>query len=110
MRLRWLALFASLWLALPLAAETWTRSFTVKGEPTLHISADAASITVRAWSRREVRIRIVSHAWGGASARMQANAHQSGNLISLRVRKRNPFVFFGGANMRIVVESPSPAR
>ncbi len=101
----WLALFS-----LPLAAKTWSRTFAVHGQPALHVSTDNAAITVQAWSRAEVQVQVVSRAWGSSSDQFNAEASQSGNLISVLVRTPHHFFSFGGESIHITVETPSPAR
>ncbi len=104
-----LAILLALLGALPLWGKTWTRSFEVHGRPEVHIAAHNAAISVQAWNQPNVQIEIVSRAWGSESNAFEADAHQSGNLISLQLRTPSQFFSFGGRSIHITVETPSPA-
>lgn len=80
-----LAVLIGIGVTAPLAAEEWTKTFTVSGTPELRVQTNDARIDLTSWQRNEITARVVTEGWRIADDEVRVTATQTGDSVGLEV-------------------------
>jgi hypothetical protein len=68
------------------AAEDWTREYTVSGRPQLRVEADDASVSIVSSEQRVVAVRVTAVGWAIGPEGVRITDSQTGDRVQLEVR------------------------
>ena len=97
-------------LALPAAADDWSRNYTVAGRPEVHVDANDGHVDVSTGATGQVSIRVETVGWRISDSEVRVSAQQAADRISLDLRIPSINWSFGGHHsVRIFLRVPREA-
>lgn len=80
------AILAACAVALPAAADDWTKTYTITGKPDLRIETSDANIHVTTWDKNSIEARVTTSGYKIGDGGIQIDEHQNGNSVEIDVR------------------------
>src|SRR5260370_42230285 len=72
--------------AVPSRAEEWSRQYSLKGRPELHVTTDDGSVRIEAGDRPQIEARVDTIGWTIGAAGGTVSESQAGDPIGVEVR------------------------
>lgn len=90
-------------------ADDWSKTFSIAGQPELHVETDDGSVTVRPWDERKISARVITLGWKIGAGDVEIRESQAGDRVDLVVKvPRNRHFGFNFGNRWIKVELQVP--
>ena len=104
MRVSWLAGLALVALAAPPApGDEWSRQYSLKGRPDLHVKTDDGSVRVETSAGAEIGARVTTEGWRIAPGEVTITESQTGDRVDIEVRIPKTHFGFGMGHRSIAV-------
>ncbi len=81
-----LTILAAFAVALPAAADDWTKPYTITGKPDLRIETSDANIHVTTWDQNTIEARVTTSGYKIGEGGIQIDDHQNGDSVEIEVR------------------------
>jgi DUF4097 and DUF4098 domain-containing protein YvlB len=105
-----LGLFLSALSAPRARAEDWSKTYTLSGNPDLHVETTDANIHVSTWDQKTIEAKITTQHYkiGGDGVRIEE--HQSGDMVEIDVRlpHHGVTINWGSMNHRVDIQIRMP--
>ena len=86
LRLKLIALAAILILfSLPVLADEWSKSYSIKGTADVNFELDDGSVTVSGWHQNQVDVRVTTKGRGFKPGDLRVIESQNGDSVSIRI-------------------------
>ena len=107
---RFLLLFTALLLTHFAAAEDWSKSYNLTGQPDLRVETSDARLTVDTWDQNKIEAHVITIGYKIGSGGIDIYDHQSGNSVVLEVRYPHEHFHIGweGHGRRVEIEIHMP--
>jgi DUF4097 and DUF4098 domain-containing protein YvlB len=78
--------FVCSWAALPAAADEWSKTYTLTGQPDLRVDTSDANIHVSTWDQKTIEAKVTTERYkiGGEGIRIEER--QTGDTVEIEVR------------------------
>src|SRR5260370_1449228 len=87
--------------AVPSRAEEWSRQYSLKGRPELHVTTDDGSVRIEAGDRPQIEARVDTIGWTIGADGVTVSESQAGDHIDIEVRGPQRRWSFGLAHRAI---------
>jgi hypothetical protein len=94
--------------ALHAHAEEWSKTYTLTGQPDLHVETSDANIHVSTWDQNSIHAKVTSTHYGIGSGGIHVEEHQNGNSVEIDVRFPHHGIIIGVGMHRVDIEIQMP--
>ena len=94
---------------LPAAADEWSKTYTMSGNPDLHIETTDANIRVNTWDQNTIEAKVITSRYKIGEGGIHIEEHQTGNSVEIEVRYPHHnlnFEWGSGHRVDIIVQMP----
>jgi len=85
-------------VAMPAAAEEWSKTYSIAGKPDLHVETTEANIHVSTWDRNEIEAKVQADGYKIGGGGIRIDERQNGSEVDLEVhfpREHGIIINFG---------------
>src|SRR5690242_5976417 len=99
-------------LALPAAAEQWSKTYTISGSADLRVETSDANIRVDTWDQKTIEATITSSHYKFGPGGLQVEERQNGDTVEINLRFPHHFsiVNFEHSRVDINIHMPKAGR
>jgi DUF4097 and DUF4098 domain-containing protein YvlB len=95
-------------LAIHVQAEEWSKSYTLTGQPDLHVETSDANVHVSTWAQNTIQAKVTSTRYKIGEGGIHIEEHQNGNSVEIDVRQPHSGLVIGFGVHRIDVDIQMP--
>ena len=94
--------------ALPAAADEWTKTYSISGQPDLHIETSDANIRVTTWDQNTIEACVSTSGYKIGEGGIQIEDHQSGDSVEIQVRypRHGISIEWGQHKVEVTIQMP----
>jgi hypothetical protein len=94
--------------ALPAAADDWTKTYTLTGQPDLRIETSDANIRVTTWDQNTIEAHVITSRYKIGEGGIHIDDHQTGDSVEIEVRYPHHNITFGSYERRVEINIQMP--
>lgn len=95
-------------VALPAAADDWSKTYTITGKPDLRVETSDANIRVSTWDQNTIEARVTTTRYKIGEGGIHIDEHQSGDSVEIEVRYPHRGITIDWGQHRVDIEIHMP--